>query len=97
MRNYLRSAAWDRGSGERSPRNYRLAQIISMLNEPASNISIKKIKSVKADPHDIHSDNYTEENAGDDLSKFFVFRGEELIVHHKEDAGQSEKKYGIVI
>ena len=26
----------DRGSGERSPRNYRLTPILSMLNEPAS-------------------------------------------------------------
>ena len=35
VRNYLRSAAWDRGSGERRSRNFGLAHILFMLNEPA--------------------------------------------------------------
>ncbi len=33
VRDYLRSAAWDHGSGGRSPRNYRFVQITLMLNE----------------------------------------------------------------
>ena len=67
------------------------------INDESANISIKKIKPIKADPHDIHSDNYAEEYPRDDLSYFVILRRKELIVHHKEYAGQTEEKDGVII
>lgn len=58
---------------------------------------IKKIKPIEANPDDIHSDNYAEEDARHSLAEFFVFRGKELIVHHKKEAGKTEKKDGIIV
>lgn len=59
--------------------------------------SIKKIKSKHTNSHYIHSDNDTEEDSCHDFAEFFVFRSEELVVHHEKDTRQTEKKYGIVV
>ena len=67
------------------------------INDESANISIKKIKPIKADPHDIHSDNNAEEYSRDDLSHFVVLWRKKFFVHHEKYAGQTEVKNGIVI